>query len=212
MSPGAARYFHSSNLLSYLSLLAGLIAIISSYESKTLGPAGALIAFCALADLLDGKFASRFARSREEKAFGLQLDSLVDAIVFGLAPIACFYSALFFTDITARVIWLAAAFFYLLCAVTRLGAYNVESDHSRFIGVPTTLAGLIWSSFFFLKPSIPLSIALLIGCGLAMVSPIRIARPKLAGMALILGWTSVLIIAHGARSQKPAAGFLVSGF
>jgi CDP-diacylglycerol--serine O-phosphatidyltransferase len=201
MSQGASRYFHRSNLLSYLSLLAGLMAIISSYESKNLGPAGALIAFCALADLLDGKFASLFARSREEKAFGIQLDSLVDAIVFGLAPIVCFYSAAFFADRTAHIIWWGAAFFYLVCAVTRLGAYNVESDHSRFIGLPTTLAGLVWSSFFFLNPSIPLSIALLIGCGLAMVSPIRIPRPKTTGMTLILGWTAVLLVLHGARSM-----------
>jgi phosphatidylserine synthase len=122
--------------------------------------------------------------------------------VFGLTPVACFHPIVSSATATVYLIWLAAAFFYLLCAITRLGAYNIQEDnHAGFIGLPTTISGLMWSSFFLIKPSITLSIALLLGCGLAMISPIRIPRPQTVGMTVIISWATVLMITHGVRSM-----------
>jgi phosphatidylserine synthase len=80
MTTSAARYFHRSNLITYLSLLAGLLAIVSAKELGSLSVAGGLIALCALADTLDGKFARLFKRPENQKQFGVQLDSLTDAL------------------------------------------------------------------------------------------------------------------------------------
>ena len=199
MAISAARYFHLSNLITYLSLLAGLLAIVSAKEFGSLSVAGGLIAVGALADTLDGKFAHLFSRTEHQKQFGIQLDSLADSLTFGLAPVASFYLLVSFESFTARLIWLAAAFFYILSVITRLGFYNIHrSDSSGFIGLPTTIAGLIWSSFFLAHPSVDLSVWLLLGCGIAMVSFIPISRPKFLGTAAVLAWAVVLIVLHGA--------------
>lgn len=200
MSQAAARYFHASNLLSYLSLLSGFLAIVFTYEHSNLSVAGGLIAFCSLADLLDGKFAALFVRREDQKAFGIQLDSLTDATVFGLAPVICLGLSLPTANLSSRLIWFGAGFFYLLCAITRLGAYNIQSDGGGgFIGLPTTIAGLLCSSIFLAGPSALVSILLLLGCGIAMISPIPIARPGRLGIVAIACWATLLMIAHGSR-------------
>jgi len=209
MTAGAARYFHLSNLVTYLSLLAGLLAIVSAKELGSLSAAGGLIALCALADTLDGKFAQLFERTESQKQFGVQLDSLTDSFTFGLAPVVSFYFVVPIESLTARLIWLAAAFFYLLSAITRLGRYNISTDGSGFIGLPTTIAGLIWSSSLLAHPSVDLSIWLFLGCGIAMVSSIPIPRPRAVGMAVVLTWAVILIVLHGASiyaNLRPAFG------
>ena len=54
---GAARYIHPSNGVTYLSILAGLLAIVAAREARSWSLAGALIAISAAADTLDGRFA-----------------------------------------------------------------------------------------------------------------------------------------------------------
>ena len=200
MSHAAARYIHPSNLLSYLSLLSGFLAIISAYEHKNLAVAGWLIAFCSLADLFDGKFAALFPRREDQKAFGVQLDSLTDATVFGLAPVICLGLNVSPAGLSNCLIWFGVGFFYLLCAVTRLGAYNIRSDEEKgFIGLPTTIAGLLFSSLALAGPSNLSSILFLLGSGIAMISPIPISRPRTVGMVGVASWSALLMLAHGLR-------------
>ena len=82
-----ARYFHRSNLMTYLSLLSGLLAVWAAKELQSWSLAGAFLALCSLSDLVDGRFASLFNRAPDQKEFGVQLDSLTDALTFGLVPI-----------------------------------------------------------------------------------------------------------------------------
>src|SRR5688572_10252114 len=119
MNESAARYFHPSNLLTYLSVLAVLCAIFSSQQLRSWSVAGGLIALCALADTFDGKFARLFTRSENRKNFGIQLDSLADAVNFGLVPVVCLFALLSFESVAQYVTWCAAAFFYVVSAITR---------------------------------------------------------------------------------------------
>jgi len=208
MTPSATQYFHPSNLITYLSLMAGLLAIVSVKRFESLAVAGGLIALCALADALDGKFARLFKRTESQEQFGVQLDSLTDALAFGLAPVVSFYLLVPFESSAAHLIWLAAAFFYLLSAITRLGFYNIHrSESSGFIGLPTTVAGLLWSSFFLTSASMAGSVVLLIGCGIAMVSSVPIARPRRLGIMAIVAWAILLVILHGASILMPTKHF-----
>ena len=202
MNSSAARYFHPSNLLTYLSVLAGLCAIFSVQKLQSWPVAGGLIALCALADTFDGKFARLFARSASLKDFGIQLDSLADALTFGLVPVICLLLLLSFESVTTYLLWCAAAFFYVVSALTRLGVYNLHHDESNgFVGLPTTVAGLIWSSAFLAQPSVILSMVMLFACGIAMVSPIPLPRPRGLGMAAFIAWAILLIALHGARAR-----------
>ena len=78
---------HRSNLLTYLALGLALAAVATAVNARNLAAAGALLAAAAVADTFDGRFARRLRERIDSAQLGAQLDSLVDAIVFGLAPI-----------------------------------------------------------------------------------------------------------------------------
>jgi len=107
--------------------------------------AGYLIFLGMLFDMLDGRVA---VWTRQTSEFGKQLDSLCDAITFGVAP--AFMMLVFSREITsvdARFFQGIAAL-YTLCAILRLARYNVEGDEASssaiFRGLPTpAAAGLI---------------------------------------------------------------------
>jgi CDP-diacylglycerol---serine O-phosphatidyltransferase len=202
MIPAAARYFHPSNLLTYVSVLAGLCAIFAAHGLQSWPTAGGLIAVCALADTFDGRFARIFTRGDSLKDFGMQLDSLADALTFGVVPVICLFVLLSFESAAAYVFWCAAAFFYVVSAITRLGAFNLHhAESGGFVGLPTTVAGLIWSSAFLAQLSVITSAVLLIACGILMVSSIRIPRPAGLGMVAFVAWPVLLIGMHVAGSR-----------
>jgi CDP-diacylglycerol--serine O-phosphatidyltransferase len=195
-----AQYLRWSNLLSYISLLSSLLAVIVARQWRSWEYAGLLLAISALADTFDGKFARLFSRSGDEKAFGGQLDSLVDAVAFGIVPVVCLESLVRFTSTSSQIGWAAAAFLYVVCALTRLGYYNLHSDStSRFVGLPTTLAALLWSTAFLTRPSAYSTILILAVLGGAMVSSVPIARPRGVAMWAYMLWFAAVFLSYSFR-------------
>src|SRR5262249_60817717 len=84
MPKAASAYFHPSNAVTYLSLLAGLLAVAAAKEWQSWSAAGALLALSALADTLDGRFARLFHRDRDHDRVSTDLDSLADTERVGL--------------------------------------------------------------------------------------------------------------------------------
>ena len=128
-SPAAA--FHPSNLLTYLSLVAGLGSMMGALQGST-AAAGALLAAAALCDTFDGWFARRFVRSTELQALGAQLDSLTDAVAFGVAPVVATSVLIGASGADASAAWWLAAAGYAACALARLAFYNVSGGNVRF--------------------------------------------------------------------------------
>ena len=202
-----ARYLHVSNGLTYASLLAGLLAIVAARELKSWSLAGGLLAVCALSDTLDGRFAGLFRRSDAQQRFGVQLDSLADALTFGLVPVVVLSLLVPFGSTAGQLAWVAAAFFYVLAAVTRLGFYDLHhAEHLGFIGLPTTVTGLIWSSTFLARPSVGASAVLLLVCGGAMIAPLPIPRPRGVGLVAFGTWAVALVLLHGLLIGLGGAG------
>ena len=120
----------------------------------------ALLIFLAMVfDMLDGR-AARWAKQTSQ--FGAELDSLCDAISFGVAPavILVKFSAdahpampMFF----ARLLW-AIAVLFVVCAILRLARFNVETDdedtHEYFSGLPSPAAAGTVASFMIAYPEI----------------------------------------------------------
>ena len=105
--------------------------------------AGWFIVIAGVLDLLDGRIA-RFTRTGS--AFGGELDSLVDAISFGVAPAFIVYR-LHFAD--ASWSWLLS-FAYITAVVVRLARFNVEQGgeaKAHFHGLPSTTGGMILATF-----------------------------------------------------------------
>jgi CDP-diacylglycerol--serine O-phosphatidyltransferase len=95
-------------------------------------------------DALDG-YVARMARSVSD--FGKQLDSLCDAVSFGVAPgflLLCIGTD-WGTNFRARQIIAVIAGLYMVCAILRLARYNVEASPDpnagkRFKGLPSPAA------------------------------------------------------------------------
>jgi len=207
MRKSASAYFHPSNAVTYLSLLAGLLAVVTAKEWRSWSAAGGLLALSALADTLDGRFARLFRRDSDQQRFGVELDSLADAVTFGLVPVVALCLLLTPESPGLRVAWIGAAFFYVVSALTRLGFYDLHHAQSAsFVGLPTTVAGLVWSSVFLTAPSTAVTVAVLVGTGIAMVSSIPIPRPRGLGLVGFGGWAVLLLILHGLAGRHPALG------
>ena len=190
---------HVSNLLTYLALGLSLAAVATAINGGNLAAAGALVAASALADTFDGRFARRFSRTNRQRQLGAQLDSLVDAIVFGLAPIVVLNALPGSRGGMIEAIWWTAAFCYVLATVTRLSFYNVEQNESRFIGVPMPAIALIWSTCLLWPVSWRVVPIISVACAVAMVAPVTIPRPRGAAFAGFALWGVSLVTVHVAR-------------
>ena len=125
----------------------GVLAIYKTHDGQYYYAAG-LILLAMVFDLLDG-MAARLARVTSP--FGAQLDSLCDAISFGIAPaflakaaVETVWPGVYSTKVLALLTAL-----YALCAILRLARYNAETalgegsserrtqQVRRFAGMPT---------------------------------------------------------------------------
>jgi len=120
------------------ALFFGLYAVVAAVRGD-FAWAGWFVVFAAVLDLLDGRVA-RFTRTGS--AFGAELDSLTDAISFGVAP-AVIMITLHFRDSDWG--WLIG-FVYVTAVVVRLARFNMEQGGEakrHFHGLPSPTAGMI---------------------------------------------------------------------
>ncbi|WP_420129107.1 CDP-diacylglycerol--serine O-phosphatidyltransferase [Longimicrobium sp.] len=126
------------------NLFLGIWAIVTASRGAY-DTAGWMIVGAAIMDLLDGRIA-RFTATGS--AFGEELDSLVDAISFGVAPALIAYFA-FLRD-GGEWAWILA-FLYIVCAVFRLARFNIEqagTAKANFHGLPSPTAGACLATYF----------------------------------------------------------------
>jgi CDP-diacylglycerol---serine O-phosphatidyltransferase len=125
------------------NLFLGVWAVVAASRGQ-FETAGWLIVWAAVMDMLDGRIA-RYTSTGSE--FGAQLDSLVDAISFGVAPALIVYFA-YFTEGPWN--W-TIVFFYVAAAIIRLARFNVEQAgvaKANFHGLPSPTAGMTLATFY----------------------------------------------------------------
>ena len=157
------------NLFTLLNLVFGCIAIIYIFKNDgflfTNAPGtfsmgliigGVYIFFAAVVDFLDGFVARLFNATSE---MGAQLDSLADAVTFGVAPGMIMYRllqiALVKSGMPADNIWLLLPAVLIPCAgVWRLARFNLDKEQTYYFkGVPIPAAGLVIASLPFVLNS-----------------------------------------------------------
>ena len=127
------------------NLFFGIYAIVAAHRGD-FEWAGWFIIWAGILDMLDGRVA-RFTRTGS--AFGAELDSLVDAISFGVAPGLVMYQ-LFFAGDPESWSWVIA-YVYMTAAVVRLARFNVDQGGEakrHFIGLPSTSAGMTLAAYY----------------------------------------------------------------
>jgi len=126
------------------NLFCGIYAIVlaarGNYPQATL-----FVVIGGFADGLDGRVARA---TNTGSRFGEELDSLVDAISFGLAPAMIMYFAVLNTQ---NWQWLLV-FIFTSCAVMRLARFNVEQAGRKktyFHGLPSPVAGMTLATYYW---------------------------------------------------------------
>lgn len=144
-------------ILTYIGTFFGFLCITYIWSDNLKASLIALMiaGFC---DMFDGKVASTMKRTKNEKRFGVQIDSLSDLICFGVLPSLIGY---YCSDKTFLHISISSA--YLLCALIRLAWFNVDEENRQekesgnreiYLGLPVTLAAYFYSYRFYIALSI----------------------------------------------------------
>ena len=175
-------------ILTYLGMLSGFSGILCVISGKT-DLALIFLVISGICDVFDGKVAStKKDRTRSEKRFGIQIDSLSDLICFGVLP-----AVIVFVQGGG---WLRAVACgaYVLCALIRLAWFNVDEEARQdfdtgrrkvYLGLPVTSAAGIFPLLFlvcrlFSWPFSVLSVFVLLLVAAAFLTPFSIRKPSLS--------------------------------
>ena len=174
-------------ILTYIGFLSGFAGILCALEGH-LSAAVLCLLGAGVCDVFDGKVAStKKDRTRSEKRFGIQIDSLSDLVCFGVLP-----AMLVYANGGGKLRWLPSAL-YLLCALIRLAWFNVDEEERQdreggrrkvYLGLPVTTAAVIFPLLFGLgrKYNWPLQFLapfVLLLTAAAFLTPFRIRKPAL---------------------------------
>ncbi|MDE5834295.1 MAG: CDP-alcohol phosphatidyltransferase family protein [Ruminococcus sp.] len=144
-------YYNYTVILTYMSLVSSIMGMFFAMGMNgKVRPEYAIICLMVsgLCDMFDGKVArTKKNRSESEKQFGIQIDSLCDAVCFGVLPSIIGYSIgmTSWCDIPVLVL-------FPLCAVIRLAYFNVAEEERQkqtsevrkvYEGLPVTSVSLI---------------------------------------------------------------------
>jgi CDP-diacylglycerol--serine O-phosphatidyltransferase len=183
------------------NLLFGVFAIVEASRGEY-SRAVLWIVFGGICDGFDGRVAratGTFSR------FGEELDSLVDAISFGLAPAMIIYFSVLAKQ--GGALWLLV-FLFAACAVIRLARFNVTQAGTKktyFVGLPSPAAGGTLATYFWFSQT-KLYDAQLFGL------------PWEEMVKFVMGALAILMISHvpypampkiGIRNWRGVAGLLL---
>lgn len=127
------------NLITFTTLVCGMSSIALAIEGH-LNLAGVLILAGYLLDAIDGGVARRLDVS---SAFGTQLDSLVDIIIFGGAGSVLVWQHLSETPLIRWPYWIFGVMFVLASAyrLARFNIYTDETKQTESLGLTSSTSG-----------------------------------------------------------------------
>lgn len=183
--------WNKSVLLTYIGLAVSILGIYICFSNNenNINIAISCLIIAGICDLFDGAIARKCKRTEEEKNFGVELDSLVDAIDFIALPISIFLKLGMNNWYHFLIITLFA-----ICGIARLAYFNIRvEDNSKptkyYLGLPVTYTALIFPVFYLLKYILQLNIfsiiytMLIAIVALLNIINIKIIKPK--GIAYI---------------------------
>ena len=157
-------FYGASVLLTYIGLAFAVVGMVLSFLGFI--PAAIMCLILAgVCDMFDGTVARACKRSDTEKKFGVQIDSLVDTVSFGVFPVILGI-CMGFTSRLNIVVYVM----FVLAAVIRLAYFNVLAEEktvfnkkkkekiSYYYGLPVTSIAIIlpftYNLSIFMHPSV----------------------------------------------------------
>jgi CDP-diacylglycerol--serine O-phosphatidyltransferase len=146
-------------ILTYMSLFSAFLGMIMAHKGAFAAAVICLLV-SGICDAFDGTVArSKKDRTDDEKAFGIQLDSLCDVVSFGVFPAYFCYSLGIQSAVGIVILGL-----YCVCAVIRLAFFNVQEGKRQqteggankvYRGLPVTTMSMILPPVYLLRFLLP---------------------------------------------------------
>ena len=203
-------YYNYTVILTYIGTLFGFVGITYTWGGN-LKMALICLMISGFCDMFDGKIASTMERTKQEKRFGVQIDSLSDLICFGVLT-----ALIVFQCSDGGFLHILISAFYVLCALIRLAWFNVDEEQRQdfeeksretYLGLPVTTVALILPSFIGAAYMVRLSVNLfcswlLLGIAVAFISPFNLRKPGLAGKIIMLlyGVFGLVVVLMGVKA------------
>ncbi len=196
-------FYDYTVVLTYMSLASSTIGMMFALNGH-FRLAITCLCISGLLDMFDGKVArTKKNRTDDEKMFGIQIDSLCDAVCFGFFPGIICYSIGLRGYLADTVI-----IFYAIAAVIRLGFFNVlemnrqqtEGGSNKFYyGLPVTSIAIILPIVFLLNfvlaPNVFYWVLLLsmLTTGILFILNFKLKKPNNKQLFLIVSLVAIVL-------------------
>ncbi|MBQ3081485.1 MAG: CDP-alcohol phosphatidyltransferase family protein [Clostridia bacterium] len=189
------------NLANFVTLLGLACAVVSCFIAGNGSDTALKIAVCVfllsgLCDMFDGRIArGAGSRTRKEKVFGIQIDTVCDMVSFGVAPAVICYFCGFnkWYDILVYIV-------YAACAAIRLAYFNTQAieetpdlNMKGFTGVPVPFSCLVMPLLMIVKTVVPTVLAvnvifdiIMFMVGIAFILNIKIKKLNVAQSIILI--------------------------
>ena len=198
-------FYDYTVVVTYISLISSIMGMFFAIDGK-LPLAVFCLAFSGLCDMFDGKIArTKKNRTDDEKAFGIQIDSLCDVVCFGIFPIILGYQLGM-----CKIYSLMILAFDGGAGVIRLAYFNVmeekrqsETSENRkyYQGLPITSMSVIMPLLFMVSVFFPgfryflvcLHIAMLL-VGFLFILNFRFRKPTNRELVILVAVVAVAVL------------------
>ena len=198
-------FYDYTVVVTYISLISSIMGMFFAIDGK-LPLAVFCLAFSGLCDMFDGKIArTKKNRTDDEKAFGIQIDSLCDIVCFGIFPIILGYQLGM-----CKIYSLMILAFYGVAGVIRLAYFNVmeekrqsETSENRkyYQGLPITSMSVTMPLLFMVSVFFPgfryflvcLHIAMLLA-GFLFILNFRFRKPTNRELVILVAVVAVAVL------------------
>lgn len=198
-------FYDYTVVVTYISQISSIMGMFFAIDGK-LPLAVFCLAFSGLCDMFDGKIArTKKNRTDDEKAFGIQIDSLCDIVCFGIFPIILGYQLGM-----CKIYSLMILAFYGVAGVIRLAYFNVmeekrqsETSENRkyYQGLPITSMSVIMPLLFMVSVFFPgfryflvcLHIAMLL-VGFLFILNFRFRKPTNRELVILVAVVAVAVL------------------
>jgi CDP-diacylglycerol--serine O-phosphatidyltransferase len=186
---------HKSVLLTYLGVIFAMLSAYFAFTKMAFSEISYLrfslifLMLSGICDMFDGKVARMCKRTKEEKEFGIQIDSLADTFNFVALPIVIMLS-LGLNSVIDLIVYTI----FIICGISRLGYFNVNASLDNpvkyYSGLPVTSTAIIYPVIGLLHGHIPectfgiIYIIVTLLTGILFVTKIKV--PKFKGIAYII--------------------------
>jgi len=184
-----------SVIITYIGVIFATISMYFAFSKMAFSEVSYMrysLIFLVLAgvcDMFDGKVARMCKRSKEEKEFGIQIDSLADTVNFVVLPVVIMLS-MGMTSIFEVIVYTI----FIMCGISRLGYFNVHAgldDPVKYYnGLPVTSTAIIYPVLGLLHGQIcecTFEIIYIIATLItAILFVVKIKVPKFKGIAYII--------------------------